>query len=88
VFGDDDQLGTLNLLTPERVADAARLVRSGRGYPLSHEMDATIGAMRRPPFRHVIEFVATGADDRYDNLSTQGSTCWDSMSRIAHPVHG
>ena len=88
VFGDDDQLGTLNLLTAERVAAAAGLVRTGRVFPLSQDMDATIEAMGRPPFRHVIEFDSTGADDRFDALSTQGSTCWDSMSRIAHPAHG
>ena len=88
VFGDDDQLGTLNLLTPDRVAQAAGLVRRGAVFPLSQDMDATIAAMRRPPFKHVLEFVSTGADDHYDALSTQGSTCWDSMSRIAHPVHG
>jgi kynurenine formamidase len=88
VFGDDDQLGTLNLLTPERVASAARLARTGRVFPLSQDMDSTIDAMRRDPFRHVIEFVSTGADDHFDGLSTQGSTCWDSMSRIAHPAHG
>lgn len=88
VFGDEDQLGTLNLLTPDRVLDARRLVRTGRVFPLSQDMDATIDAMGRDPFRHVIEFVSTGADDRFDGLSTQGSTCWDSMSRIAHPRHG
>lgn len=88
VFGDDDQLGTLNLLTPDRVAAAAGLVRTGRVFPLGHGMDATIEAMRRPPFRHVIEFVPTGADDHFDSLYTQASTCWDSLSRIRHPVHG
>jgi kynurenine formamidase len=88
VFGEDDQLGTLNLLTPERVIEAASLVRTGRVFPLSQDMDVTIDAMRREPFRHVLEFVSTGADDHFDALSTQGSTCWDSMSRIAHPVHG
>lgn len=88
VFGDDDQLGTLNLLTPDVVAAASRLVQKGHIFPLSHDMDATVDAMRRDPFRHVIEFVSTGADDRFDGLSTQGSTCWDSMSRIAHPRYG
>lgn len=28
-FGEDDDLGTINLLTPERVAAAASLVRTG-----------------------------------------------------------
>ena len=29
VFGDDDELGCLNFLTPEGIVDAARLVRKG-----------------------------------------------------------
>ena len=39
-FGPRDQLGTLNLVTPERRIAAARLVRSGRNVscsrPLAH----------------------------------------------------
>ena len=40
VFGPDDQLGTINLLTPERVLDAARLVRTGRTVTLTRPLDA------------------------------------------------
>ena len=29
-WGEDDELGTLNYITPEKVAAAARLVRKGR----------------------------------------------------------
>jgi hypothetical protein len=88
VFGDDDQLGTLNLLSPERVAATAALVRTGRVFPLGYDMDSAVDAMGRPPFRHVIEFDDIGADDHFETVYTQSSTCWDSMSRIAHPVHG
>ena len=34
VFGPHDQLGTINLLTPDRAAAAAALVRSGRSFRL------------------------------------------------------
>jgi kynurenine formamidase len=88
VFGDDDQLGTLNLLTADRVAAAAKLVRAGRVFPLGYDLDAAVEPMGRPPFRHVIEFDDIGADDHFETLYTQASTCWDSMSRIAHPRHG
>lgn len=43
-FGPEDQLGTLNELTPERVVRAARLVRSGRIYDLGHVLDASAPA--------------------------------------------
>ncbi len=35
VFGAGDQLGTINLLTPERVVAASKLVRTGRVINLS-----------------------------------------------------
>ena len=35
LFGDDDQLGTINFLTPERVAAAAKLVKTGKHFPMN-----------------------------------------------------
>src|SRR5262249_37814049 len=35
VFGDDDEVGTINLLTPPRVRAAAALVRSGKVFALN-----------------------------------------------------
>ena len=34
-WGDDDQLGTLNFITPEVVRNAARCIRTGESFPLS-----------------------------------------------------
>ncbi|MFE3192670.1 cyclase family protein [Nocardia sp. NPDC059240] len=39
-WGDDDQLGTLNLLTPERIAYAATRAVQGRSIPLGVPFDA------------------------------------------------
>ena len=39
LFGDDDQLGCLNLLTAERVVAAAKLVRKGAVFPLNLRID-------------------------------------------------
>ncbi|TKG70824.1 cyclase family protein [Prauserella endophytica] len=38
-WGDDDQLGTLNLITPQRVSAATRLVRRGARFALSIPAD-------------------------------------------------
>ena len=38
-FGPDDQLGRLNLLTPERVGRAAREIRERRAFCLSIPLD-------------------------------------------------
>ncbi len=39
-WGDDDQLGTLNFITPETVKAAAKLVRKGTIFPLGINFDA------------------------------------------------
>ena len=39
-WGADDQLGAFNLLTPERIRQAARLVKTGKTYSLSMPLDA------------------------------------------------
>jgi len=39
-WGPDDQLGTLNLITDEKRAAAARLIRSGAAVSLAHPLDA------------------------------------------------
>lgn len=40
LWGDDDQFGTINLLTPERVVQAAALVRSGERFNLDYPVNA------------------------------------------------
>src|SRR5690348_3406642 len=39
-WGPDDRRGTLNYVTPEKVVEAARLVRSGRTVTCSREIQA------------------------------------------------
>jgi kynurenine formamidase len=40
-WGEDDQLGTLNLITPAKVAAAGRLVRTGKIFPLGVEFGSS-----------------------------------------------
>ncbi len=47
-FGPDDQLGRLNLLTPERVRAAVTEVREGRAFCLSLPLDLPGGAVLNP----------------------------------------
>jgi kynurenine formamidase len=60
-FGPDDQLGRLNLLTPERRLAAMREVRTGETFCLSLPLDLPGGSKlnpnRRPPERGVMERV-------------------------------
>ncbi len=56
-FGPDDQLGRINLITPERRLKAAQEIRSGQCFCLSLPLDLPGGAElnpnRKPPVRHV-----------------------------------
>ena len=90
LWGDDDQLGCLNLLTPERVAAAARLVRKGVAFPLNLRIDQPDpplygrGAVRQ----NIVGEGGNGRDDWLDNFWPQASSQWDSLRHIRHPDDG
>src|SRR5271166_2752497 len=75
LFGADDNVGLLNLLTPERVLDAARLIRRGAVFPLDAALDAFVPplvASRGIPRHRVLHEPGTIAfDDVYDNFYPQ-----------------
>ena len=55
LFGDDDQVGCVNLMTPAKAVEAARLVRTGRSFALNWEFELPMPAMfRRGNLRHTI----------------------------------
>jgi kynurenine formamidase len=88
MFGKDDQVGLVNLMTPERVVAAAALVRKGTVFPLNARVDAfepPIAAARGVPRHRVLH--AEGSivfDDVYDNFYPQGSSQWDSLGHIGY----
>ncbi len=53
-WGPDDQLGTLNLITPARVTDAAALVRSGRRVSMSIPINKVAGPDNPNPAQHFV----------------------------------
>lgn len=90
VFGDDDQVGTLNFQTDERRAAAARLIRLGRAYPLNWDVEQPAPALfGRQVLRHrLIQLDPVGTEDVYDDFYPQASSQWDALAHIKHPVHG
>ena len=84
VFGRDDQLGTINLLTSERVKRAATLVRMGKVINLNLPLNfpITLYGGFRTGYRHHIEVNRGGRDDYVDNFAMQGSSQWDSLRHI------
>ena len=86
LWGDDDRLGCLNLLTPERAAAAAKLVRKGAVFALNLEYE-----LPDPPLfgRQVPRHEITG-DAGHDDIltfNTQSSSQWDGFRHVQHPVH-
>ena len=51
-WGDDDQRGAINLITPEKRVRAARLVRSGRSVSLSRDLPTIPGRNNPMPATH------------------------------------
>ena len=89
LFGDDDQLGCLNLLTTERVVAAAKLVRKGAVFPMNlriDEPDPPLFGRGAPRVELVVGEVHR--DDYLDNFWPQASSQWDSLRHILHPREG
>lgn len=88
VFGANDELGLLNLLTPQRVAAAAALVRRGARFPLDAPwglFDPPLNSARGNPRHHVIaQPGGIGFDDVWDNVYPQAGSQWDSLAHIGY----
>jgi kynurenine formamidase len=55
-WGDDDQLGTLNYITPEKVREAATLVRTGRRVSMQLPINTAAGPDNpNPAIRYVVQ---------------------------------
>jgi len=89
LFGKDDQVGMFNLQTPERVAEAAKLVRRGAMFPLNWELELPAPPLfARGAIRQTIFANPNGHDDVLDNFFPQASSQWDTLGHVGHPQHG
>lgn len=94
VFGEGDEFGTWNLVTPETTAAAAKLVRKGSVFPLN----APIDLLQRPLFwfrsspRRTMFDCSGGLrvsyDEYIDNFCPQASSQWDGHRHVCHPAEG
>ena len=84
VFGPKDDLGTINLLTPERVLAASRLIKKGKVINLSLPLNEPNPAMiqSRPVYTHHREITRGGGDDSIDGFQMQGSSQWDGLRHV------
>jgi kynurenine formamidase len=90
-FGPDDQLGTVNLLTPERVLAASRLVRKGAVINLSLPLNVPTTLYHgetRSGYKHNMSVNRGGRDDTLDNFAMQGSSQWDGLRHVRYREFG
>jgi kynurenine formamidase len=83
LFGEDDNLGLINLLTPERVAGAARLIRRGAVFALNAEItafDPPLYGRGQATHRVIRTPGDPDLDDALDGFNPQASSQWDSLA--------
>jgi kynurenine formamidase len=84
-FGAEDELGTVNFMTPGSVHDAAACIRDGSVFPLNLPLDYLDPPLfRRAPVRRVMVRTSSGTDDYYDSFYPQSVSQWDGLSHICH----
>lgn len=93
LFGANDRLGRLNLLTEARTVAAAKLVRSGRVFSLNAPMLSwnvphILGDTHRPQPKHTVLHLGDHNDDLIDNWNPQLSTQWDHFFHFPNPANG
>jgi kynurenine formamidase len=88
IFGSDDETGLVNLLTPDVVRAAAKLVKRGVSFPLDMPVgafDPPLNGNRRNPTHELIRQPGgIGFDDRLDDFYPQAASQWDSLAHVGY----
>ena len=79
-WGADDELGTLNLITPAKRREAAGLIRDGIPVSMALEMDPVEAVDNSIPFEQ--EFYRVGGDEWTIHFHGAGITHVDSLAHI------
>jgi kynurenine formamidase len=101
VFGEGDELGAVNFLTPDRVRAAAAAVRRGAVFSLDYPADAFPGPVRfRPPPVHVVNAIGNRPDGTYGHIDPSDASlvlddyldgfylqCASHIDSLRHIVH-
>ncbi|MBH0118391.1 cyclase family protein, partial [Rhodococcus sp. CX] len=95
-WGDEDEIGTLNFVTPEKRVAAARLVRTGRtfdlGMPFDKDGPFKGGGLRTNPL-HVMTLLPSDTAKTADGLISaddmiitglQSATQWDGLAHVGY----
>jgi len=90
LWGSEDQLGTLNLLTPERVLNASKLIKTGEIFSLNWNLELPDPPLfaREPLTHNLVHYPSMEGHDDSIKFNTQGSTQWDGLTHWAHHKYG
>lgn len=99
IWGPQDQLGTLNNITPEHVVNACKLVRRGVRFNLDLPLHEPYGAIK--PGAHATRKAPVPTlykrerpphlivrDDKLDDFFLQCSSQWDGLTHMGDARHG
>jgi len=87
--GGPDYFGCLNLLTPEKLVAAARLVERGAVFALNWSADLPNPPLfGRSGYRHEVLDLSAGHDDVLHGWNTQSSSQWDGFRHIRNVPNG
>lgn len=88
-WGKDDELGTLNLITPEKRLAAARLVRDGLAVSLALDLNKKQDDLNTSPFIHTLEISKSGGHEvAGDTYSVQyHGFAHSHMDGLPHFIH-
>ncbi len=90
LWGEDDQLGAMNLLTEEQAQRGLRCASRGKVFPLNWKLELPDPPLYgRETMKHTIFPILDFAmDDYYDNFYPQGSSQWDALNHVSYPKYG
>lgn len=84
LFGSNDELGRLNLLTTETVKEASKEIREGIRVALDWTLDRPFNPSfeRSPMKRQLVHKISGSVNDEVITFNTQGSTQWDGLKHF------
>ena len=88
LYGPDDETGTVNLLTTERLAAAQRLAHEGKCFPLNWAMELPHPPLfgRETTVHELKRRRAVVHDDVYREFNPQSSSHWDGLTHYGNVV--
>ncbi len=91
VFGKDDNLGTINWLTPDHVLESSKLIKTGKVINLDLPLDQPYrprGSEGRTTYEHHIYRTQGGGDDSLDGFYLQASSQFDALTHVRFGSRG